>query len=258
MFDQVGQRRSRRHQWGALLLALAINGAGLVAVVVNSGAQFVKMVEVPIAWERVELFPAAAAPAPAGPPAGAAAAVRVAPKPTPKPEPVPDPEPTPDTDEEPVDEVEPRFTQVLDQLTGLAAQSTGSGQPGDGPGIDGGGGGQGCLPGQDCAPVSQCPPGVDCSTVVNISSADVKVKRRVAPRYPESARTLQLEEVRCIVTFSIDSRGKPAGVEIDGCPTVFHPALEEAAWKWRFYPYKDGSGAAVPATFRLSTIFRLR
>jgi hypothetical protein len=32
----------------------------------------------------------------------------------------------------------------------------------------------------------------------------------------------------------------------------------EAAWKWRFYPYKSETGVAVKSTFVLKLTFKLR
>jgi outer membrane biosynthesis protein TonB len=252
MFESMGQRRSRRPQRGAMMLALVINGSGFAALVASSGKQLVEHISLPMT-ALVELLPAPPA-ATAGPAAAAAAAARPAARPEPvTPDAPPEEEPPPTDDEQ-----APQLDAVLDQLTKLAASTPGGGiGP---PGV--GSGGTGCLPGEDCADEGEaggCPPGMICDgEVIHVTSADVQVKRRVAPRYPEAARSLGLGEVRCVVRFSIDVRGQPAAVTVDDCPAVFHPALEEAALRWRFYPVKDASGRAQPATFRLAAIFRLR
>lgn len=252
MFEQVGQHRSsRRRLWGPLLLTITLNGAGLATLIVNSGQQLVSHFQNPMPPAPVFVsFPKPAPPGPPGPPAAAPKA-----KPEPKPEPTPEPavEPDPEPQVEPAEPAEP--AEPID-----AAPSAGGGIDG-GSGEPGGGGGGECPPGQDCdgESTAPCPPGMVCDgDQIFVSSADVRVKRRVAPRYPDAAKALSLSETRCIVTFSVDPKGRPAQVQIDGCPAVFHPALEEAAWKWRFYPVRDAQGRPQAATFRLSTVFRLR
>ena len=95
-------------------------------------------------------------------------------------------------------------------------------------------------------------------TSLVVSGADVRVRRRVTPRYPVAARTLDIAETRCIVAFSISSRGLPESIHIDGCPQVFHASLREAAQQWRFYPVRDATGQPSPASFRLAVVFKLQ
>lgn len=257
MFEQVGQtKRNRRRAWGPLLLTVVLNVAGFTTLVVNSGSQIVSHFQNPMPPPPIFTldFPK---PAPPGPPAAAAAAAK--PKPTPKPEVEPDPvEPDPVEPVEPTEPVEP--VELVEPVEPTETPDAGGGGIGGGDGEVGGGGGD-CPPGQVCDGDSTiaCPPGMLCDgDSLFVSSADVRVKRRVSPRYPDAAKSLNLPETRCIVTFSIDQKGRPEQVSIDGCPSVFHPALREAAFKWRFYPVKDGNGQPQAATFRLSTIFRLR
>lgn len=256
MFEQVGQhRQSRRRTWAPLLLTIVLNSAGFTTLVVNSGKQMVSHFQSPMPAPPIIRFAAPAPPGPPGPPGPPAAPAkpRPTPKPTVKPEPEVDPEPelAPTEPTEPAEPAEPTE----------APSAAGGGGGIDGAAGGGGGGGGDCPPGQACdgdSPIP-CPPGMICDgEQIFVSSADVRVKRRVAPQYPEAARSLNLPETRCIVTFSIDPKGRPAQVQIDGCPAIFHAALEDAAWKWRFYPVKDASGRPQAATFRLSTVFRLR
>jgi outer membrane biosynthesis protein TonB len=64
-------------------------------------------------------------------------------------------------------------------------------------------------------------------------------------------------EERCIAAVIIDVKGKPKGVEVSGCPSVFHAEVKRAMMAWRFYPYKSG-GKAMEATFKMPIRFTPR
>ncbi len=86
--------------------------------------------------------------------------------------------------------------------------------------------------------------------------SEVKVKRRVSPKYPEDAKSMDLGTVRCQLRFLVDERGMPYDVRLESCPEAFHESALEAAWKWRFYPMKM-NGEAVKAQFVLVIVYRL-
>jgi protein TonB len=83
----------------------------------------------------------------------------------------------------------------------------------------------------------------------------MKAKRRVKPKYPASAKQLNLEG-SCQIRFYIDEKGKPYEIKIEKCPKVFHDAAKQAAWGWRFYPMRV-EGKAVKAEFVLALKFKL-
>jgi TonB family protein len=59
------------------------------------------------------------------------------------------------------------------------------------------------------------------------------------------------------VRFTVNEKGVPTDVTADNCPKIFQQSALEAAWKWRFYPYKD-NGVAQSATFVLDILFKLK
>jgi len=93
--------------------------------------------------------------------------------------------------------------------------------------------------------------------ISEVPASSVKVKKQVRPRFPQAAKTLNIKKASCLVRFYIDEKGKPEKTIIQGCASVFHPAVEKAAMKWRFYPMKSKSGAGMKATFRLRITFKL-
>ena len=68
--------------------------------------------------------------------------------------------------------------------------------------------------------------------------SEVEVKRRVQPRYPQAAESLNLGDVQCRVRVFIDTAGVPYDIRIEACPKVFHQATRDALMKWRWYPAK--------------------
>lgn len=68
--------------------------------------------------------------------------------------------------------------------------------------------------------------------------SEVKVKRRVQPRYPDAAQDLHLGAVICRVNVFIDEKGVPYDIEPQNCPKVFHQEVKDALYKWRWYPAK--------------------
>lgn len=70
--------------------------------------------------------------------------------------------------------------------------------------------------------------------------SELEVKKRVQPRYPQTAEDLNLGDQRCLVKVFIDEKGVPYDVVVEQCPKVFHAETKETILKWRWYPPKDG------------------
>ena len=84
--------------------------------------------------------------------------------------------------------------------------------------------------------------------------SEVKVKRRVQPRYPPAAQDLNLGDVVCRVNVFIDEKGVPYDIEPQNCPKVFHQEVKDALYKWRWYPAKV-EGKAVKGQFLMAIKF---
>jgi protein TonB len=85
--------------------------------------------------------------------------------------------------------------------------------------------------------------------------SQVQARTRVMPDYPEAASLLGLGEEKCTATISIDEKGKPTEVTVDGCSAEVHEETRCAALQWRYYPYKEG-GKAQPASFKLAIAYK--
>lgn len=86
--------------------------------------------------------------------------------------------------------------------------------------------------------------------------SDLQWKSRIAPEYPDAARSLGLGDVACRVEVRIDASGVPEGVDFQACPMVFHAAVRQAVMTSRWYPAKAG-GEKVKARFLLIYQFKL-
>ena len=87
--------------------------------------------------------------------------------------------------------------------------------------------------------------------------SELEVKKRVNPRYPESAKSLQLGDQRCLVKVFIDEKGIPFDAVVEKCPKVFHAGTKEAILRWRWYPPKDGKNkikaqTTIAVTYKLN------
>jgi protein TonB len=91
-----------------------------------------------------------------------------------------------------------------------------------------------------------------------VHSSAVVPLSRVEPRFPAAARVLGSGPQRCVVRFVIDREGIPETVTVEGCPALYHAAVEEAASQWRFSPARGADGRPMRASFRLGVTFRLR
>lgn len=82
-----------------------------------------------------------------------------------------------------------------------------------------------------------------------------EIRRTVKPFYPPAARKLGLTDETCLVQVDVRPDGKPASIEVRGCPAVFHRetlrALERSRWK----PFVAPTGTV--ARFDLRVTFRL-
>lgn len=91
----------------------------------------------------------------------------------------------------------------------------------------------GCCP--DCGEINAClhpePP---------VRPHAHGIKRRSELRYPERARTLGLGTQRCEARVSIDTRGVPYDVRVEGCPEPFHPETRSGLLRWRWHRPRRG------------------
>lgn len=211
----------------SLALALLLNLAGLGALVAL-GSRVIEQVvpeDLPVRLTFLEAIPAPP-PGPAAPPARARAAAPARSAPAPAPAPTPEPAP------------EPALGVQTDALSDANGPPEGGEGEGEGPGGEGEGEGVG-------------------GGARAVHWSEVRVKRRVEPRFPEAARQLELTDTRCTLHLVIDEHGVPSDVQARSCNKVFAPSALEAAWQWRFYPMKV-NGQAVPASFDLSIVYKLR
>lgn len=232
MFETVGMARptGAARRGVSLSVALALN-LTILGALWQLSPPIQRPIEVedalPVIFrELVRPMPVSVEPAAPAPPK-ARSNPSSTPTPTPTPAPTPEPSPSP---------VIPA-PAVLDPggVPGDGLASSGEGE-GEGEGAEGEGEGAG---------------------VRAYHYTEVKVRKRVAPEFPEAARQLGLDEARCRVRFVVDERGAPEQVEVSGCPAAFAPSAREAAWQWRFIPMRE-NGVAVKATFELSILYRLK
>ena len=233
MFDTIGTRRSDERRLVPFVLSLLMNGS-VVGGLVLLGAHRIEDVvaEVPTAIvyyadaPRTEMPAAAPAAAPVGPATRAAKGGSAAKR-------------APIVESEQASEVASEIAPEtgLEDVTGVAIDNNATGGGGDG-GIAGGIGSGGGGP-------------------RSVHWTDVAVKYRARPKMPEAARVLSFTEESCNVRFFIDEKGKPYDIQLEECPAIFRDSALEAAWQWRFYPYKD-NGVPTKAQFVLSILYRLR
>jgi protein TonB len=167
-------------------------------------------------------------------------------------EPPPPPPPAGRADASEIDEQETEFVpeEVVDEVAELddtvpdeiSSSSAPAGVPG---GVDGG------VPGG-------VPHGVlgGDGDVFAFHASELAVKKRIYPRYPESARELNLGDQRCRAVVLIDEEGVPYDVTVEDCPKVFEMPTREAMFQWRWYPPKAG-GRRVKARTTIAVTYRL-
>jgi len=245
MFDNVGKGNTdtTKRQVGSLFASITING-GVLALLIYFGNQVVNdsVEEEPV---EVTFFDAAPPPPPPPPPPGGKKTKTKKKKDKPKEvKPVEEVEPEIEEIEEPEEE-DPEPEQVVEE----EEEGEEGGQEG---GVEGGvvGGVVGGTVG-----------GVLGGTLNGFSSVhwtDVKVKRRVPPKFPKAAKAAGITEETCHVRFFVNTKGIPEKVEVEKCSKLFHASAIEAANKWRFYPLKSDSGQKQTATFILRIKYRLK
>jgi len=64
--------------------------------------------------------------------------------------------------------------------------------------------------------------------------SELTVVEKVAPVYPEKARSLELYEASCLAHITIKPEGTPTKAVIEGCPKEFHKATRVAVLQWRW------------------------
>jgi outer membrane biosynthesis protein TonB len=85
----------------------------------------------------------------------------------------------------------------------------------------------------------------------------VEVKKRFDPRYPKSAKDMNLGDQRCLAKVFIDESGAPYKVLVENCPKVFHAETQAAIMKWRWYPPKVGR-EKVKAQITIAINYKVR
>ncbi|MFT6158275.1 MAG: outer membrane biosynthesis protein TonB [Myxococcota bacterium] len=88
------------------------------------------------------------------------------------------------------------------------------------------------------------------AAIPTIHVRDVRMRRAVAPNYPDAARDMNLGQVDCRVRVLIDPDGRPADLTVVACPSVFHDEVRQAVQRTRWYPYKIG-GETSNARFEI-------
>lgn len=239
MFDSIGRNvdaeAGHRHL-AAMGLTLAITGSGIGAVllygawvatryVLDHAPADAPLVEVvvqdPVMGEDL--------PPPPPPPAGTA-------------HPAAHPDTHPDEMSPDVKALDDRVADIVHDAQAAGPQGQPNGQAGGQPGG---------VPG---GVVGGTPGGQGSGGVHVFHHSEVKIKRRVALRYPHAAAGLHLGEVVCRVEVSIDEHGVPYDIEPEGCPSVFHPAVKDALYRWRWYPARV-AGQAVKGQFLMAVRF---
>jgi len=87
--------------------------------------------------------------------------------------------------------------------------------------------------------------------------SEIQAKKRVMPKYPDAAKSLNLGNQRCMARVFIDEKGVPYQVRIDRCPKVFAVGLEPTLMQWRWYPAKV-DGQRVKAQFLIAVNYKLQ
>ena len=77
----------------------------------------------------------------------------------------------------------------------------------------------------------------DVDVVREVSTSEVQIKRRPAPKYPSAAKKQNLPDSVCTVRFFVNQDGVPYDVSVESGPEIFHENTLAAAKKWRFEPY---------------------
>ena len=87
--------------------------------------------------------------------------------------------------------------------------------------------------------------------------SEVEVKKRTDPRYPKSAKDMNLGDQRCLAKVFIDESGAPYKVLVENCPKVFHGETQAAIMKWRWYPPRVGR-EKVKAQITIAINYKVR
>jgi len=227
--------------WSSVVLVTALSHSASLPL--DDVASIDDDVLVPLTMDDAR--PTLTAPEPPPPPPAAAAAPTVPDDPI-------EPEPEPETPDDMVEDVKPLDDPPRDQVRSQATT------PGEQHGVEWGqegGTAEGMQMGELGGTGTRLGTGETGPT--RVPGSEVRVRRRVEPRYPEAARSLGLGDVTCRVKVTVDARGVPSQVDVSHCPRVFHTSAREALFAWRFYPARRG-GRKVAATFSLGIRYRLR
>ncbi len=239
MFDTVGTHidpDAAQRTATSAGIALGLSALGglafllLAAATATAVVEAVPLEEIPIieaVLGEEEQMDMAAPPPPLPPPAASAAS---------EDEDSSDDKPNPDDMSDDVKELQDKVDPKV------ASQARSAGEEG---GVDGGvdGGKQGGLVGGDPNGV---PDGKLGGGPKVLHHSQLKVKRRVEPRYPAAAKGMGMGTQKCKVRVHIDEKGVPYDTTVEGCPRVFHESAQSAISQWRWYPIKD-AGVRIKA-----------
>ena len=99
-------------------------------------------------------------------------------------------------------------------------------------------------------------PDVESNDWLAVVSPSVFPTKVVAPSYPRAARRLDHGEQQCVAHILVDDQGRPTRVDVEGCPEVYHPNVEQAVQQWRYAPYNVDE-KAVPVYLTQPIRFKL-
>lgn len=80
------------------------------------------------------------------------------------------------------------------------------------------------------------------------------IAKRVAPRYPASARGLGLGKSNCTTKITIDDKGVPTHIGFGECPLVLRESARDAMSEWRWHPPPE----AAPVVFDMTMVYKER
>jgi hypothetical protein len=89
-----------------------------------------------------------------------------------------------------------------------------------------------------------------------LEAAELSVKRRVMPDYPDAAKASANGDVACVTRIFVDAAGLPLDVAFEDCPAVYRGATRDALMQWQWYA-PEVDGVAVPVQFVMRVQYRL-
>jgi len=88
--------------------------------------------------------------------------------------------------------------------------------------------------------------------VIEVDTAEVRVKKRVMPRYPKIAQGPGVTS--CKLRIFIDKQGVPFDTQFEECPEPLQEPTKTAVMQWRWHPATRG-GEPMNAQFLMTIKF---